>query len=168
MPTTEVDSTARTRIAQVFRYLQELHRIKTPPIVQLDQREWVLRFDRLPRTPHVELGFQFDAAGRMAADTGHDASGFVLRVERPTETECPEPSVILKNWLKPEYHDPAASPDEVVKKTLKLHGGARQGFTASAERVEAFEKWSAERTAWATTALQIADTYRVFSDLFAL
>jgi hypothetical protein len=168
MPTTEVDTTARARIAQVFRYLQELHRIKTPPIVQLDQREWVLRFDRLPRTPHVELGFQFDGAGRMAADTGHDASGFVLRVERPTETECPEPSVILKNWLKAEYRDPAATPDEVVKKTLKVPGGARQGFAASAERVEAFENWSAERAAWATTALQIADTYRVFSDLFDL
>ncbi|HEX6811959.1 MAG TPA: AAA domain-containing protein [Planctomycetota bacterium] len=168
MSTTDVETTARARIAQVFRYLQELHRIKTPPVVQLDQREWSLRFDALPSTPHVKLGFQLEAGGRLLADSGHDVSGFVLKVARPAETECPEPSVILKNWLRPEYRDVRAPAGDLVKKTLKLRSGARQAFTASEERVEAFAKWSEERAAWAEAALQVANAYRVFSDLFGL
>src|SRR5437899_1264377 len=92
---------ARARLQQVFRYLQELHRVRTPPAVRLAERQWVLRLDALPSAPHIQRGFQLDADGRLAADSEGDTAGFVLAVGRPPETECPQPSGVLKTWQKP-------------------------------------------------------------------
>jgi len=157
----------RGRIKQVFRYLQELHRLRTPPHVRLADRDWVLRLDRLPPSPNLQLGFRLDADGRIANGDG-ELAPFVLRVGRPTVTECPEPSVVLKNWLKPGYDDARTPQDELLKKSVKVRGGARQEFTDAEERVAAFESWCEERATWAAAALQAADAFQLFSRLFDL
>ena len=65
----DVDA-ARARIRQVFQYLKEMHRVRMPPVIDLEDREWRLRLDTLPRSPHVERGFQF------GKESSADASGF--------------------------------------------------------------------------------------------
>ncbi|MGE3175121.1 MAG: AAA domain-containing protein [Planctomycetota bacterium] len=155
---------ARERVLQVFRYLLELHRLRTPPALRIADREWTLPLDRLPATPHLQLGFHRDADGRIV---GTGDSGCVLRARRPGElATCPEPSVVLKNWLKPGYDDPKADPEALLKKTVKVRGGGRQEFQDAEERVAAFEQWCDERAAWAEQALQQAQAFAVFSDLF--
>jgi hypothetical protein len=92
----DVDA-AKARIRQVFQYLKEMHRVRMPPVIDLEDREWRLRLDTLPRSPHVERGFQF-GSGASADDSGYGE--FILKVGRPPEPECPEPSVVIANWLK--------------------------------------------------------------------
>src|SRR5215475_10103295 len=92
---------ARARIERVFRYLQELHRIRTPPVLDIDRYEWMLRLDTLPRHAAIRRGFALDA-------DGSDASrGILLGVDRPaTESECPTPSVLFERWLEPGWEQP--------------------------------------------------------------
>jgi hypothetical protein len=142
--------------------------VRTPPVVRLDEREWTLRLDALPDTPHVARGFRLDDGGHLPADSEGDVGGFVLAVGRPPETDCPEPSVVLKNWLKEGYDDARTEPESLLKKSIKVRGGGRVAFADADERLAAFEKWCAERAAWAAAALQAADALAVFNDLFDL
>jgi len=91
---------ARARIERVFRYLAELQRIRTPPALDLDRYEWILRLDALPRHTTIQRGFgALDAADDARGEASR--AGSLLGVERPTETECPAPSVLFESWLEP-------------------------------------------------------------------
>ena len=126
---------AKQRIGRVFRYLGEMHRVRTPPIVCLEDREWFLPLDRLPRSAFVQTDYSFGRKGDLQAeDDPH--GGLILKVGRPRESECPEPSVVIKNWLKPGWDRVDAEPDAIVKKTIK-----GQAFSDSEERVDAFDEW---------------------------
>ena len=78
--------TAKQRIERVFRYLQEMHRVRTPPIVSLEEREWILRLDSLPQSPHVQTDYSFGRDGDPSADDGPRGAA-ILRVGRPKESE---------------------------------------------------------------------------------
>ena len=54
---------ARSRIGRVIRYLQELHRVKTPPTVDLEKYEWGLRLDALPDYDSIQRGRVFETIG---------------------------------------------------------------------------------------------------------
>src|ERR1041384_7337655 len=101
-PSYDID-VARARIESVFRYLAELHRIRTPPAIDLERYDWVLRLDAL--TGHTTLQSRFPALAAAGDDAGDAASrsGFLVSVDRPAETECPPPSVLFQNWLEPGW-----------------------------------------------------------------
>ena len=105
--------TAKQRIERVFRYLQEMHRVRTPPIVSLEDREWTLRLSSLPRSPHVQTDYSFGRDGDPAPDE-EPSGGVILKVGRPKESKCPEPSIVIKNWLKPGWDRVDADPDAIV------------------------------------------------------
>jgi hypothetical protein len=118
---------AKQRIDRVFRYLEEMHRVRTPPIVCLEDREWFLPLDSLPRSAHVQTDYSFGRKGDPQAEDD-PPPGFILKVGRPRESECPEPSVVIKNWLKAGWDRVDADPAAILKKTLK-----GQAFSDSAE-----------------------------------
>ena len=153
---------AKQRIARVFQYLEEMHRVRTPPIVCLEDREWYLPLDGLPRSAHVQTDYSFGRPGDPQAEDDPRA-GFILKVGRPRESECPEPSVVIKNWLKPGWDRVDADPEAIVKKTLK-----GQSFSDSAERVDAFDEWMGRKRAWETSERSVVEALSVFSDLFEL
>ena len=124
---------AKERVGQVFRYLGEMYRVRTPPIVCLQDRKWYLPLDGLPRSAHVQTDYSFGRSGDAQAEDD-PRGGIILRVGRPRESECPEPSVVIKNWLKPGWDRVDADPDAIVKRTLR-----GQGFSESEQRVDAFE-----------------------------
>jgi hypothetical protein len=129
---------ARARIERVFRYLAELHRIRTPPALDLDRYEWILRLDALPRHTTLQRGFAaLDASG----DGGGEAasrSGFIVGVERPTETECPAPSVLFESWLELGWEQPGVAPAVVPSRPHRTTRG-EESFEDKEERVLAFE-----------------------------
>lgn len=155
-------SVARERIGRIFRYLQEMHRVRTPPIVCLEDREWSLALDTLPRSSHVETDYSFGREGDPRAEDD-PRGGNILRVRRPRESECPEPSVVIKNWLKTGWDRVDADPDEFVKKTLR-----GQAFSDAAERVDALDEWMRRKRQWETSERSVVEALSVFSDLFEL
>src|SRR5438874_13499675 len=57
----------RDNIRQIFRFLQELHEVKSPPLIDTTQYEWKIGYDAVPRFASVQRG---------DAD-----SGFILKAE---------------------------------------------------------------------------------------
>ncbi|HSS01830.1 MAG TPA: AAA domain-containing protein [Kofleriaceae bacterium] len=156
---------ARARIERVFRYLAELHRIRTPPALDLDRYEWILRLDALPRHGTIQRGF----APLDAADGGDppSRSGFIVAIERPAETECPAPSVLFENWLEAGWEQPGVTPSVAPTRTHKTTN-REESFEAKEERVLAFESWLDERRRWEASESQVIAAARLFSELFTL
>lgn len=154
---------ARARIERVFRYLAELHRIRTPPALDLDRYDWILRLDTLPHHATVQRGF-----AAPGGDGGEPArGGFIMRVERPAETECPAPSVLFENWLEPGWEQPGVAPGVVPTRPQRTTGRDER-FEDNEERVIAFEDWLEERRRWEASESQVIAAARLFSALFTL
>ncbi len=158
---------ARTRIARVFRYLQELHRVKTPPTVDLDKYEWGLRLQTLPAYTSIQRGPAFGNL-RSLKETGALTDGnFLFKVGRPKETECPPPSVVIDQWLKPGWQSASAEP-KVYDQRKNKTTGEEEEFEGSTERMLALEDWMAQRREWAEAEIDVQDALAVFSNLFDL
>ncbi len=156
-------TTVQTRVQRIFRYLQELHRVRTPPVVRLDARNWRLRLDELPESPHVVRGYA------RPGDSGDVGPGeFVIRVGRPETIECPEPSVVIKNWLKPGWEAVDADPESIVKKTRKGSDGGGESFDDSDDRVSALVEFLDAKKDWAHEERSSIEALEVFSGLFEL
>lgn len=159
--TYDVD-TAKNRIGQVFRYLAEMHRVRTPPILSLADREWCLALDGLPRSSYVQSDYNLGRKGDPRA-TADPRGGAILKVGRPRESDCPEPSVVIRNWLKPGWDAVDADVEAIVKKRFK-----GQAFAESDERVDALDEWLEQKRAWESGERSVVQALGVFSDLFEL
>ena len=51
---------AITLIIRVLKFLQEFHRTKTPPVLNLDEQPWKLYFDQLPHYSLIQVGPHFE------------------------------------------------------------------------------------------------------------
>jgi very-short-patch-repair endonuclease len=158
--------TAKARIRQVFRYLQEMHRVRTPPVVRLDEREWVLPLDPPLQSECVRRGYRLPGDALESGEPVRDE--FIVKVGRPRVSECPEPSVVIKNWLLPGFDQIDADPHEVVRQELRSEAGGVQRFDESEERVEALEEWLVRKRAWEDSEREVVETLGVFADLFDL
>ena len=163
---------ARQKIKRVFQYLKELNHIKTPPVVNSERYEWLFWLDTLPLYPTILRGKDFTNLELFGVQ--HDLNqkssdgDFIIKVSRPNESECPEPSVILRNWLKPGYARVEAEPSTFVRTTLKLPGGKQEQFEDVPERVRALEDWINLKRQWEMTEKKTLDALGAFEDLFDL
>jgi hypothetical protein len=77
--------------------------------VCLEDREWFLALDSLPRSAYVHTDYSFGRTGDPRAED-EPRGGIILKVGRPRGSECPEPSVVIKNWLKAGWDMWTATP----------------------------------------------------------
>lgn len=163
---------ARKKIQRVFQYLKELNHIKTPPVFHTDRYEWLFWLDSLPLFPSILRGKDFTniQLSGVENDINQQASkgDFIVKVSRPSESECPEPTVMIKNWLKAGYARVGADPSTFVRGTLEVKGGKKEKFDDVPERVEAFEDWLNLKRQWETTEKKALDALGAFEDLFDL
>ena len=129
---------AKARIGRIFRYLQELHRVKTPPIVDLEKYQWGLRLEALPNYETIQRGHAFGNLRTLKEGTELHDGNFLFKVGRPKETECPPPSVVIEQWLKPGWQCATAEP-QVHEQRRSKATGKQEDFDASIERVLALE-----------------------------
>ena len=80
------------RIIRVLKFLQEFHRAKTPPIINLDEQAWKQNFDDLPNYSMIQMGAHFRFLKQLFEDGNLVDGNFILKSGRPTESECPPPS----------------------------------------------------------------------------
>jgi hypothetical protein len=146
----------RDKIRQIFRFLQELHQVKSPPLIDIAQYEWKIGYDAVPRYASVQRG---DAN-----------SGFILKAARPAESHCPKPSIAIEKWLKSGWEQFGVEPELYPRrKTPRVNGeAAAELFEHSPERVEAFEKWYEQKRGWEKSEEPLRDALNVSMDLFDL
>ncbi len=140
--------------------------MRTPPVVRLEDRDWVLPLDPPLQSECVRRGYRLPGE---AEDIGEPARGeFIVKVGRPSVSECPEPSVVIKNWLVTGFDQIDADPREIVKQTREVEGGGVQRFDESEERALAFEEWLGRKRTWEDGEREVVETLGVFADLFDL
>jgi hypothetical protein len=153
---------ARKRIASVFTYLQELHRVRTPPIVDVDRYPWRLRLADVPVGPTIEWG------ARMVGLVGKPSRGasdeFLLRVGRPADVACPEPPPLVRERLVTGWDSPAGSAR--MRTSQPVVADDSDAFLQGKARQEAFERWLARREAWVRRQEPLALFLRLY-DLWA-
>lgn len=162
--------TAIMRIIRVLKFLQEFHRAKTPPILNLEEHGWRLRFDDLPRYSLIHAGAHFEYLTQLFEAENLAEGNFIVKIGRPTESNCPPPSVVFENWLKPGWETPGVEPEVQLSKTYSNLVGktVTEAFEDSPERVEAFEDWLHERKKWEESELNAHDALNIFNDYFGL
>ena len=117
------------KIKRVVQYLKELNHVKTTPIVYSERYEWLFLLDTLPLYSTIMRGKDFTNLKLLGVQTDlkqKSDGDFIIKVSRPNETECPEPGVILKNWLKSGYASVEADPSTFIRPSLKLPGGKKE------------------------------------------
>ncbi|MEE8074136.1 MAG: AAA domain-containing protein [Candidatus Binatia bacterium] len=162
---------ARRKIKRVFQYLKELNLVKTPPIVNSERYEWLLLLDTLPLYSTIMRGKDFTNLELLGVQTDlkqKSDGDFIIKVSRPNESECPEPGVILKNWLKPGYASVEADPSTFIRPSLTLPGAKKEKFEDVAERVQALEDWTNLKRQWEMTEKKALDALGAFEYLFDL
>jgi len=148
---------ARRRVTSVFTYLQELSRVRTPPVTILDRHEWVLRIAAAPVGPSISF---VERAAAWAPSGARVADGPLLRVRRPVEEPCPEPPAPVRSRLRTGWDEPeqAASLRPEVVGDEAAHEGSGPGADVSAT----FLDWVARRDAWAQSQAPQALFHRLY------
>jgi superfamily I DNA and/or RNA helicase len=161
---------AIVRIIRVLKFLQEFQRAKTPPVLNLEVHGWKLWFDELPHYSLLQVGTHFEYLKQLFEDENLVEGNFILKIGRPTESNCPPPSVVAENWLKPGWETPGVEPQVHLSKTYKNLVGktVTEAFDDSPERVEAFEDWLHERKKWEESEINVHDALNVFGEYFGL
>ncbi len=114
----------RSKLIQIFRYIQAFNNIQNPTISNIQSQPWVLWFHNLPHHASIQPGFQIDYSSHKnsqqvtrTAFTDQDDS-FILKVRRPQLTTPPSPprevaSLLQDDWkstlgtitVKPEHEN---------------------------------------------------------------
>jgi len=97
-------------------------------------------------------------------------ANIILKSGRPTETACPQPSVVVENWLKPGWETPGVEPEIHSRKTYKNLVGktVTENFEDAPERIEALDDWLEERRIWELSELNVHEALNVFGEYFDL
>ena len=146
----------RSKLLQLFNYIQAFNHLQNPVQRNIASQPWTLWFQNLPPHPSIQIGIptlvsddQFGAA----ADTGDT---FLLKVRRSRLTEPPKPSADIAMYLKSGWDDPLTELvfDARVRANEVLH--AR------------FETWLQRYTTWAALERPARQAQLIFDRLYEL
>src|SRR5215471_8928088 len=169
---------AREKIIRVFRYLEALNQHRNPVQRQLSGQQWSFWLHDLPSHPAAQRGpSRVATAARAAKDEvrgieSNQAENFVFKVRRPKLSPAPDPPREIAGWLKDGWDDPAkkAAFNETRKNPEAQNNNEDAGekFSDAPGRVRAFERWQAERDAWATSEKPARAAMKIFEMLYDL
>lgn len=152
---------SRDKLLQIFSYLRELNKIKTPPVSDLSNYSWMLDLDSLPKYPTIQ---------RFNLEDPENQDGIILKIQRPKEVECPKPPVELRDWIESGWEKLVDSVSHLPAKNFKDKEGkvSVEKFEDNTHRVESFRKWLAVRQEWLKNERPVREASKVYHELFSL
>ena len=161
---------ARRRIRQVFTYLRELHRIRTPIPRQVGDEPWHLWLDNPPRHPAVRLGFLPPSREGETPDEREIESGMLLSVRRPRLAPSPEPPPGLETWIDGDWNTPFGTLRTLAERVTEGPDGTRVTTSWSEQRElhSAHARWLETWNAWAAKERPAWEARRLYDSLYGL
>jgi very-short-patch-repair endonuclease len=153
---------ARDRLSRLFQFLQGLQALRTPTPRVVAEADFSFWLDQLPAHEAIERGWQDDDAE------------FVLRVSRPSLTECPRPPMSVVGWLVSgwerldgsvatlETREPPHIPSSPASDLLP------ERFEDDPARVAQLQSWQQVRDLWVDRERPAREAMRVFERLYGL
>jgi very-short-patch-repair endonuclease len=159
---------AKEKIRQVFRFLAELQKVRTPPVRRIDSYEWSQYLTRLPQDPSIEISTP-PKRESGTDDAPGAADSFILRIRRPKETECPPPPSILRDWIHPGWKDIDRDPERIEARNRTVDGETdTERLVENPARVAAWHTWCEKRTAWVAAERPVRAAMGAFQTFFEL
>ena len=174
----DIEITDQNKVVSLFRFIQELNKLKQKAVLNVKDYPWFFALSRLPDDPeNITLQYRDRVENEEPG-----VSATLLSVRKPEFKKCPEPDPIFRDWLESgwdSYKQNAGvretkEPVEEDKSLLGLLGDKEreeaepEHFSDSEERVKAFEEWQEKRAAWAEKQRVTAQTRNLFADLYRL
>jgi superfamily I DNA and/or RNA helicase/very-short-patch-repair endonuclease len=165
----------RTKLIQIFRYLQALNHVRNPVQREIQDQPWVIWLNELPVHATVQVGASAKVSdNNEAADstsTNEDADtddSFILKVGRPKLTDPPDPPRELLPWLQPGWQQVDGKVS--VATTLQSSGSTTQplNFRDNLARERLLNDWKARRDKWAEEEQPVRRAFALFEKLYAL
>ena len=163
----------RSRLRQVFSYLQALNELRNPVVTNIREQPWWLFLSDLPDHPLVRRGWIVESNPEKEGEIDLEldpVTDFVLKVGRPTPPPpCPPPPDSIRPWIRDGWQKLSAVPEHYP--TLQVNTNddiIEESFEASPERLELDRKWIAQRTEWQQRARPTFETMELFDRLYTL
>ena len=159
----EKDSSPKSRILRLFRFLYEVNRLRNRPERTLQEQVFVVPLSRLPEHPAIQLV-------RPVVTEGQSPATFEITIGRARTTRCVAPPQILRDWLISGWDDPTKEASYVESQNALTEEGISTTilFGDDQERTSAFEKWSAVRRAWVEPELRARVALAFFDRIYEL
>ena len=169
------DDNSREKIKSLFKYIQELNKLKRKTVLNVKDYAWCLWIKNLPDdAENIKLFYQ----DRLEDDEINGEDNFLLSVHKPEFTACPTPDKILYEWLEKgwdDFHQDIKHKEEIVKKNIKQNTKQKSEeteeviikFCDSPERHKKFNEWSSCRDIWVKNQFRIEATRKIFTDLYS-
>ena len=114
----------RSKLVQIFRYLQALNQLRNPVQREVSDQEWVLWLHDIPDHSSIRrgtIGDSGEASDDSSEDDAVNSDDFILKVKRPAVTEPPDPPKDLLPWLQPGWQ--TVDGKVLVQPTLTVGSG---------------------------------------------
>lgn len=165
------DDNNREKIKSLFKYIQELNKLKRKTVLNVKDYDWYLWLKNLPDdADNIKIFYQ----DRLENDDINEDNNILLSVHKPEFTACPKPDNILYEWLEngwDDFHQDVKHKDYIVKQNKKQKSDKCEEaiiqFDDVLERKEKLKEWSSCRSIWVKNQLRIEATRKVFTDLYS-
>lgn len=158
---------ARERVRRLLEFLKEFQKRIHPPKRNIEEYEWSLSFDRLPRHPAITIGQVVESVDQDEAGV---VDGLILQVRKPSETPCPPPPAAFRDWLLPGWNDIKKNAEFLLTRNVLIGNETRTiRFEDDAGRIQTRNEWLTRRQAWIvaeTPVRQVGECYDWFYELY--
>ncbi len=165
----------RSKLIQIFRYLQALNQVRNPVQREIQDQPWIMWFNELPTYTTIQIGQNakvsdtVEEAETISTNEDDDTEdSFILKVGRPKLTDPPEPPRELLPWLQTGWQQ--VDGKVIVASTLPISGNTSQtlNFRDNPVRVRHLNEWKARRDEWAEQEQPVRKAFALFEKLYAL
>ena len=163
---------ARSKLVQIFRYVQAFNHLQNPIKQDIQEQPWVLWLHNLPSHPCIRCGIATGTNTSMdppldqcAKDQQRDAMAashddFILKVKRPKLTDCPVPPKEVEPWLQKGWQN--------VDGEVVLDPKRSSLFDEDPRRLPLLKKWIEDRKQWVIAESPARKAMQIFDQLYTL
>ena len=156
------DSLSRRRVLQIYKYLRQLHLIRHPVPVRLEEQPFSTPLDAHTDNPYVQGSIAFPDpkdGERAEAET-------LFRVTRPVFSDAPAPPYAISDWIDFDWGSSAHVVAQPVESITRDETEVR--FDADKGRVQAFNAWLDKWQEWRAQDLIKREAKAFFDKLYQL
>ncbi len=165
--TKESQNEARSKLIQVFRYIQAFNYLQNPVQQDIHKQPWNMWFHDLPNHPDIRLYTSssvnnIDEHTRTTSPLRDNANDedFILKVRRPKIKEAPLPPEELVPYLQPDWQN--------IDIPATIEPTTMSSFKNNPRLAALFEDWQTRRNKWIESGRPALQVVSIFDKLYEL
>jgi very-short-patch-repair endonuclease len=152
----------RERLRKVFEFLKAYTELRYPPVRDVGKQLRLFWLKDLPTHPSVQVYRGVSGTPGQSEDID-----IILRLSRPTLTQCPSPPTAIVDWLKPGWREIEGNVE--VLTTRNVHDGDQMRFERFEDtpvRPALLEIWQQRRTDWQVSERPARQSMIIFQTVY--